>query len=107
MDDALRVREFWFGKSLTGSLPGQGEMASRALALSRRASLWFADNPKLTAQQDGLIRSAFQGLVERAGRGELAGWADSPRRRLSLIILLDQFPRHIYRGTPKALAYDP
>jgi uncharacterized protein (DUF924 family) len=107
MDDALRVREFWFGKSLTGSLPGQGEMASRALALSRRAGLWFADNPKLTAQQDELIRSAFQGLVERASRGELAGWADSPRRRLSLIILLDQFPRHIYRGTPKAFAYDP
>jgi len=107
MDDALRVREFWFGKSLTGSLPGQGEMASRALALSRRASLWFEANSQLMRKQDELIRSAFQGLVERAGRGELVGWADSPRRRLSLIILLDQFPRHIYRGTPKAFAYDP
>jgi uncharacterized protein (DUF924 family) len=107
MDDALRVREFWFGKSLTGSLPGQGEMASRALALTRRASLWFAANPKLTSQQDELIRSAFRGLVERAGRGELDGWADSPRRRLSLIILLDQFPRHIYRGTAQAFSFDP
>ena len=106
MDDALRVREFWFGKSLTGPLPGQGEMASRALALNRRASLWFEANPKLLGQQDELIRSGFQGLVERAGRGELASWADSPRRRLSLIILLDQFPRHIYRGTPQAFAYD-
>jgi uncharacterized protein (DUF924 family) len=106
MDDALRVREFWFGKSLTGPLPGQGEMASRAVALSRRASLWFEANPQLQGQQDELIRSAFQGLVERAGRGELAGWADSPRRRLSLIILLDQFPRHIYRGTPQAFAHD-
>jgi uncharacterized protein (DUF924 family) len=107
MDDALRVREFWFGKSLTGSLPGQGEIASRALALSRRASLWFEPNPQLVGQQDELVRVQFQGLVERGGRGELAGWADSPRRRLSLIILLDQFPRHIYRGTPKAFAYDP
>jgi uncharacterized protein (DUF924 family) len=106
MDDALRVREFWFGKSLTGPLPGQGEMASRALVLNRRASLWFEANPQLQGQQDELIRSAFQGLVERAGRGELAGWADSPRRRLSLIILLDQFPRHIYRGTPQAFAHD-
>src|SRR5882724_9619528 len=104
MDDALRIREFWFGKSLTGQ---QGEMASRALALSRRASLWFEANPQLMGQQDELIRSEFQGLVERAGRGELAGWADSPRRRLSLIILLDQFPRHLYRGTPQALAHDP
>lgn len=107
MDDALRVREFWFGKSLTGSLPGQGEMASRALALTRRASLWFAANPKMVRQQDELIRSAFRGLVERAGRGELDGWADSPRRRLSLIILLDQFPRHIYRGTAQAFSFDP
>ncbi len=107
MDDALRVREFWFGKSLTGSLPGQGEIASRALALSRRASLWFEPNPQLMGQQDELVREQFQGLVERGGRGELASWADSPRRRLSLIILLDQFPRHIYRGTAKAFAYDP
>jgi len=107
MDDALRVREFWFGKSLTGAVRGHGELASQALALNRRASLWFEANPQLLGQQDELIRSKFQELVERAGRGELAGWADSPRRRLSLIILLDQFPRHIYRGTPQAFAYDP
>lgn len=106
MDDALRIREFWFGKSLTGSLPGQGEMASRALALNRRASLWFEADPQLMGQQDELIRTHFQGLVERAGRGELVAWADSPRRRLSLIILLDQFPRHIYRGTAQAFKYD-
>jgi uncharacterized protein (DUF924 family) len=106
MDDALRVREFWFGKSLTGPLQGQGEIASQALALNRRASLWFESNPQLVGQQDELIRSKFQDLVQRAGRGDLAGWADSPRRRLSLIILLDQFPRQIYRGTPQAFAYD-
>jgi len=107
MDDALRVREFWFGKSLTGPLPGHGELASQALALNRRASLWFESNPQLLGQQDEMIRTQFQELVERAARGELAGWADSPRRRLSLIILLDQFPRQIYRGTSQAFAYDP
>jgi uncharacterized protein (DUF924 family) len=107
MDEALRVREFWFGKSLTGALPGHGELASQAVALNRRASLWFESNPQLVGQQDELIRSQFQELVERAGRGELAGWADSPRRRLSLIILLDQFPRQIYRGTPLAFSFDP
>jgi uncharacterized protein (DUF924 family) len=100
------VREFWFGKPLTGPLQDQGEAASRALALKRRASLWFESNPQLMGQQDELIRSRFQDLVERAGRGELAGWADSPRRRLSLIILLDQFPRQIYRGTAQAFAHD-
>jgi uncharacterized protein (DUF924 family) len=106
MDDALRVREFWFGKSLTGPLPSEG-LAALGVALARRNSLWFETQSQLVAQQDELIRSEFQGLVERAGRGELAAWADSPRRRLSLIILLDQFPRQIYRGTPQAFAYDP
>jgi uncharacterized protein (DUF924 family) len=106
MDDALRVREFWFGKSLTGALPGHGELKSLAVALNRRASLWFESNPQLLGQQDEVIRTQFQELVERAARGELAGWADSPRRRLSLIILLDQFPRQIYRGTAQAFAYD-
>ncbi len=104
MDDALRVREFWFGKSLTGAL--RGELASQALVLKRRASLWFESNPQLLGQQDELIRAQFQELVERAGRGELAGWGDSPRRRLSLIILLDQFPRNLYRGTARAFEYD-
>jgi uncharacterized protein (DUF924 family) len=107
MDDALKVREFWFGKSLTGPLQGQAEMTSRALALSRRASLWFESNPQLMGQQDEAIRSRFGDLVERAARGELAGWADSPRRRLSLIILLDQFPRLMFRGTLRAFEYDP
>jgi uncharacterized protein (DUF924 family) len=106
MDEALRVREFWFGKSLTGPLPGSGELASTALALNRRVNVWFESSPQLTGQHDELIRSQFADLVERAGRGELAAWADSPRRRLSLIILLDQFPRHLYRGTPQAFAYD-
>ena len=107
MDDALRVREFWFGKSLTGALPGQGELASQAVLLKRRVDLWFETNPKLVGQQDEIVRAQFQGLLERAVQGELDGWADSPRRRLSLIILLDQFPRQIYRGTAQAFAYDP
>jgi uncharacterized protein (DUF924 family) len=107
MDDALRVREFWFGKSLTGALPGQGELASQAVLLKRRNDLWFETNPLAIGQQDEIVRTQFQDLLERAVQGELDGWADSPRRRLSLIILLDQFPRQIYRGTAQAFAYDP
>ena len=107
MDEALKVREFWFGKSLTGPLPGQGELASQAVALKRRVEFWFDRSPQTVAQQDEIIRTQFQSLLERAVQGELDGWADSPRRRLSLIIVLDQFPRQIYRGTPQAFAYDP
>ena len=107
MDEALKVREFWFGKSLTGPLPGQGELGSQTLALKRRVEVWFEQNPQVVAQQDEFIRTHFQSLVELAVQGELDAWADSPRRRLSLIIVLDQFPRQLYRGTAQAFAYDP
>jgi uncharacterized protein (DUF924 family) len=106
MDDALRVREFWFGKSLTGIGPGHAEMASRAHELSQRNRLWFETNPQRLQLRDEEIRKQFAALLERAARGELSHWADSPRRCLSLIILLDQFPRQIYRGTARAFAYD-
>jgi len=106
MDEALRVREFWFGKSLTGSGPGHAEMASRAQELTRRMEVWFERDPLRAQARDELVRTGFAALLERAARGELAHWADSPRRCLSLIILLDQFPRQIYRGTARAFAYD-
>jgi uncharacterized protein (DUF924 family) len=56
--------------------------------------------------RDDHIRVRFGALVERAARGELASWADGPRRRLSLILLLDQFPRNMFRGTARAFATD-
>jgi uncharacterized protein (DUF924 family) len=107
LDEALKIREFWFGRALTGPLQAHAEMTSRSLALSRRVSLWFGEDAQAQSQQDETVRHEFGNLVERAGRGELNSWADSPRRRLSLIILLDQFPRQIYRGTPHAFEYDP
>ncbi len=79
-----------------------------AQSLSQRMKLWFATDERAEVQQDRdeTIRARFGGLVERAIDGQLASWADSPRRCLSLIILLDQFPRNIFRGTARAFAYD-
>jgi uncharacterized protein (DUF924 family) len=92
MDEARAVREYWLGPApLT------------AEALGRRMDLWFGEEGK---QHDEEIRARFGGLLERAAAGELAGWADGPRRRLSLILLLDQFPRNIFRGTARAFDYD-
>jgi len=108
VDEALRVREFWFGRAWTGALPSpiDREGLPRSKSLAQRASVWFETDPRLLEQHDELIRAQFSGVVERAARGELSGWADSPRRRLSLIILLDQLPRHIHRGTAQAFAWD-
>jgi uncharacterized protein (DUF924 family) len=92
MDEARAVREFWFGAApLT------------AATLEARMSFWFGATG---AQPDEEIRARFGALVERAAAGELASWADGSRGRLSLILLLDQFPRNIFRGTARAFAYD-
>jgi len=92
MDEARIVREYWFGaQPLT------------AEALARRMDFWFAPD---AGQHDEEIRTRFGGLLERAAAGELHAWADGPRRRLSLIVLLDQFPRNMFRGTARAFEYD-
>jgi uncharacterized protein (DUF924 family) len=105
MDEALRVREFWFGPLLK---PSPGMRSARAAELDRRMELWFASEskPQVRAQQDAAIAAQFSDLVTRALDGALVSWADSPRRRLSLIILLDQFPRQIFRGEARAFAGD-
>ena len=96
MDEAKKVREFWFGK--TPLAPDQ---------LPRRMTLWFSSGSReLQRNVDDALRSRFEPLVGRAISGELAQWADGPRRRLSLILLLDQFPRNIHRGTARAFAGD-
>jgi uncharacterized protein (DUF924 family) len=70
--------------------------------------VWFAgaSTAPLVQELDAAIRTEFGARVEAALKGELASWADGPRRRLSLIILLDQFPRHLYRGRARAFAGD-
>lgn len=95
MDEALEVRQFWLGK-----VPLKPE------GVTARLALWFGDAAEEQRRADELIRARFGALIDRAAAGELSAWADSPRRRLSLILLLDQFPRHVYRGTERAFATD-
>jgi uncharacterized protein (DUF924 family) len=49
----------------------------------------------------------FEPMVDAARRGDLEHWLGSPLGRLSLIILLDQFPRGLYPGQPQAYSSDP
>ena len=55
---------------------------------------------------DDVIRERFTELTEAAAMGLLDHWADTPRGRLALIIVLDQFSRTVWRGTPGAFAQD-
>ena len=63
---------------------------------------WFAEGGRL----DERVRTQFGALVAAARLGALDHWATSARGRLALIILLDQFPRHCFRGSPEAYASD-
>lgn len=83
------VIEFWFGP------PGDpGRDAPR--------KQWFEKNDAFDAQ----IRQRFGALVERAIAGELQAWSAEPGSALAEVIVLDQFPRNVFRGTARAFAGD-
>ncbi len=104
MERASEVLSFWFGGS-HGQNPDSP--AFDAARLQERSTFWFGgDGPAAAATRDAQIRTTLEPMLERAARGEFAGWAASPRRRLALIILFDQVPRNAYRGTPAAFAFD-
>lgn len=63
---------------------------------------WF----RRDADFDERIRSRYRALHEEAARGELAGWDEDPQSALALLLLLDQFPRNMFRGEPRAYATD-
>ena len=63
---------------------------------------WFADDPAL----DQTIRELFQPLYEEAIDGKLKQWEETPEGMLALLLLLDQFPRRMFRGTSRAFETD-
>jgi uncharacterized protein (DUF924 family) len=90
-DRAHELLNYWFGSL------GQADLPS-----SDRTNLWFGENQ---AVRDQLI-GAFTREYEAAAVGQLNDWAKTPRGRLALIILLDQFSRYIHRKTSDAFAFD-
>lgn len=86
--DALLA--FWFG----------GADLDAAPADARRR--WFQS----TAADDAEIRARFASLHARAAAGDLREWEASPRGRVALILALDQLSRQLYRGSPRAFAFD-
>jgi uncharacterized protein (DUF924 family) len=94
MDPRLdALLQYWFG-------PRSPDLTLAQLRESTK--LWFYKNP----ETDRRILADFGADVERAARGELDAWADTPQGRLGLVVLLDQFPRNIHRNLPLAYAQD-
>lgn len=91
MTTSEEILEFWFGAQPQSEAPA-----------SYRMQLWFQGG----AEVDQEIRQRFGADLERARQGELSDWAQTPRGRLALIVLLDQFSRNVYRGAVEAFASD-
>jgi uncharacterized protein (DUF924 family) len=63
---------------------------------------WYNGSPEL----DATIRQKFEPIWGFAARGELDQWICEPLTTLALLIVLDQFPRNMFRGDRKAFATD-
>ncbi|MBT8119366.1 MAG: DUF924 domain-containing protein [Gammaproteobacteria bacterium] len=85
------ILHFWFGAFPTPYT-----------ADATKYDMWFKNG----AAYDSEIFINFGVDYDRAVNGELDHWVDSYRGRLALIILLDQFSRHIHRGTAQAFSQD-
>ncbi|MGA2951819.1 MAG: DUF924 family protein [Caulobacteraceae bacterium] len=71
---------------------------------------WTAAGPKawfrVDAAFDAAMRERFEATHLAAARGELSGWGETANGALALLLLLDQTPRNIYRGSAHAFATD-
>ncbi|WP_372522835.1 DUF924 family protein [Sulfuricaulis sp.] len=91
MESIDSVLRYWFGNSV-----------DEAEVIREKSGLWWKKNPDV----DDEIRRRFEPMLESEIKGELTSWGNSPRGQLARILLLDQFPRNMYRGTARAFAYD-
>lgn len=85
------IHRFWFG-----------ELDEAGMAAAERNRLWFGADPRVDAD----CRRRFGRLVEGALAGELNEWGARDDGLVALILLLDQFTRNIFRGTPRAFTGD-
>lgn len=85
---APEVLRFWFGDGAD-----YGKVHKR----------WFEKDPTF----DALVGKRYQKLHREMLDGAHRDWLQTPRPCLARIIVLDQFPRHIYRGSAEAFSSDP
>jgi uncharacterized protein (DUF924 family) len=63
---------------------------------------WFRGGPQVDAE----IKSQFSELITQARASKLTSWTEQPEGTLALLILLDQFPRNVFRGMADAFSSD-
>ena len=86
---AGEVLDFWFGQE---GDPEYGQFREE----------WFRKDPAF----DASVTARFAGLYEEAAAGDLDGWREDAEGCLALVIVLDQFPRNMFRGDGRIHAED-
>lgn len=91
METIDSLHDYWFGGAADDE------------AGKRQSKLWWGKDPDVDAQ----LEMRFGNLVAVARAGKLEHWSETARGCLGLILLTDQLPRNIFRGTPQAFGSDP
>lgn len=86
-----KIRAFWFGDTIADPS-----------AIVARMGFWFGADE----DRDAEIRADWMQITEDAMAGRLDPMGSSPFGRLALILLLDQFPRNLFRGSARAFEKD-
>jgi uncharacterized protein (DUF924 family) len=94
MSSPEEVLSYWF--------PEEDLFEADPQTFGRQMQWWFQGGPEV----DSEISERFGEVLEQARRGELDHWAETPRGRLALIVVLDQFSRNVYRGSPLSYSQD-
>lgn len=91
MEDVNSILHYWFGGA-----------KNDAEIISEKSSLWWKKDPVVDAD----TRRRFEMMLDAEIKNEFASWSHSPRGQLARVLLCDQFPRNMYRDTPRAFDYD-
>jgi uncharacterized protein (DUF924 family) len=81
----------------------QAAEAVLAFWLAAGPERWFEPN----AEFDAEIRERFAATYEDTAAGRLSAWEDWPEGALALLLVLDQFPRNMFRDSARSYAADP
>jgi uncharacterized protein (DUF924 family) len=86
------VLDFWFGSVEKTWIPTEDQV-----------QIWFGDSPKV----DQTIAARFKTLHQEASVGARKSWQESAHGQLALILVFDQFSRHLFRNSSQAFHLDP
>ena len=90
-EEISEVLSFWFGNLREGELPEKEKQMT-----------WWMKSEEF----DDLVRQRFEKYVLLAEKRGLSRWLETPLGTVAFIVVVDQFPRNIYRDTPEAFSRD-